>query len=108
MPTVSISDQNLSIEINKNDILFNALDDKGIKLPHGCLAGSCGACRIEILEGEENLIPPGMIELNTINSLKEYYKKNNTDDLVEKKCIRLSCRAKIIGDIKISSKISLK
>jgi ferredoxin len=108
MPIVSISDQNLSVEINKNDILFNALDDKGIKLPHGCLAGSCGACRIEILEGKENLLPPGMIETNTINSLKDYYKKNNSSEQVEEKCLRLSCRAKIIGDIKISTKINLK
>ena len=108
MPIVSILDQNLSVEINQNEILFNALDDKGIKLPHGCLAGSCGACRIEILEGNENLAPPGMIEQNTIKCIKDEYKKANSEDLVNAKNIRLSCRTKVLGDDKISRIKDLK
>ena len=51
---------------------FTALFDRGYELPHGCLSGSCGACRVEIISGKENLMA-GMIEQNTIEALKDEF-----------------------------------
>lgn len=95
MPRVSIQGTDKSFEVKTDEIIYNALSDQGEELPHGCLAGSCGACRIEVLAGKENLHPPGAIEQNTIEAIKLDLK------LPENIEIRLSCRAKVIGDVSI-------
>lgn len=80
-----------SVECPTGQNLFQCFEEKGIKLPHGCLSGSCGSCRIEILEGNENLSEPSFIEQDTLKSLATEYK--------EEKKLRLSCRAKINGPV---------
>lgn len=89
----AISDKDcLSIEIQDNGIIYDELEKAQIILPHGCLSGSCGACCVEILKGMENLSKPSSIEENTLSDLRR-------DKQIEN--LRLSCRAKILGDIKI-------
>jgi len=92
MPRVSIFDTEKIFDVNEGEILYDSLYDRGHELPHGCLSGSCGACRVEVLSGSENLKPAGVIEQNTIESLKVELKVEN---------IRLSCRAKVTGDVTI-------
>jgi ferredoxin len=99
MPRVSIADTSKTFEVNEGETIYNSLVEQGEDLPHGCLAGSCGACRIEILSGKENMYPPSFIELNTINSLKEDFRQSNAETSAFTGEIRLSCRAKILGDI---------
>jgi len=95
MPTVLVKflkDELIQeVECTQGQNLFQCFEENSIKLPHGCLAGSCGSCRIEILEGYENLSEPSFIENDTIQSLKSQYGNE--------KNIRLSCRAKINGPI---------
>lgn len=79
------------VECQVGQNLFQSFEEKGIKLPHGCLSGSCGSCRIEIIAGEENLSEPSFIEEDTLKSLASEYSS-------EKK-LRLSCRAKVNGPI---------
>lgn len=99
MPTVLVkalspneNDQKFDVESGK--LLYDELERQGLTLPHGCLAGSCGSCRIEILEGAENLSQPGAVESDTISHLKTNYPPN--------KIIRLSCRAKVTGNITLA------
>ena len=94
MPIVSINGQ--TFEIKEGDTLFDALDAQGHTLPHGCLSGSCGACRINVLEGAENLQAASFIESGTVSDIaREYPDKEN---------IRLSCRAQIkAGDVFIDT-----
>lgn len=100
MPTVSVANdklnnkEDLKFEVNEGQILFDELERQDHILPHGCLAGSCGSCRIEIIEGAENLSPQGAVETDTINSIKGNHPG---------KTIRLSCRAKVLGNIKIKT-----
>lgn len=101
MPIVSIQDTGKTFEVNEGEILYDSLDDRGETLPHGCLSGSCGACRVEVLAGEENLQPPGVIEQNTIDALKVEFTTTMGKEFVEKTVIRLSCRAKVLGDVSI-------
>ena len=101
MPTVSIKDEKDKYQVSEKAILFDSLDDQGRELSHGCLAGSCGACRILITEGSENLAPPSMIEQNTIDSILVNYKRIYGDDWGRGKTIRLACRAKVLGDVTI-------
>lgn len=101
MPRVSISETEKSFEVNEGEILYDSLFDRGHELPHGCLAGSCGACRIEVLEGEDNLYPAGIIEQNTVEAIKSEYLLKNGSDSLTGKTIRLSCRAKVKGNVLI-------
>lgn len=101
MPIVSILDKNVEINLKENEIIYNGLEDQGVVLQHGCLSGSCGACRIEVIEGKENLSPAGVIEANTVSAICDDYKKRLGEESVSGKTIRLSCRAKILGNIKI-------
>lgn len=101
MPRVSLADTDKVFEVAKDEILYDALDNRGETLPHGCLAGSCGACRVEIISGAENLLPPGVIESNTIEAVKEEFVTLKGKEFVAGKTIRLSCRAKVLGDVTI-------
>ncbi len=99
MPTVLLkglipNENDQSFELKEGQLLFDGLEQLGCTLPHGCLAGSCGSCRIEMIEGEENLTPPGAVESDTIASINQNYIGLN-------KKIRLSCRAKVRGNVTI-------
>lgn len=101
MPIVTIKDSDKTFNVNDGEIIYDALDDRGEKLPHGCLSGSCGACRVEIVIGKENLDAPGAVEQNTIDSLKEEFAVTYGEEFVDRTEIRLACRAKIRGDVTI-------
>lgn len=79
-------------EVNSTQVIYDNLEAQGKILPHGCLAGSCGACRIEVLEGLEFLSPAGAIETDTIQHLK------STHPQLADKNIRLSCRSKLLSN----------
>ncbi|MFA5583491.1 MAG: 2Fe-2S iron-sulfur cluster-binding protein [Bacteriovoracaceae bacterium] len=96
MPKVTIIDTHQVFEIEKDSIIHDALDAQDLKLPHGCLAGSCGACRIEVLNPEA-LHPASAVEQNTIDALNDERKDAGLEPLE----IRLSCRAKILTDVEI-------
>jgi ferredoxin len=99
MPTVLVksstpNEADKSFEINEGETIFEGLERLGHILPHGCLAGSCGSCRVEVLKGSENLKIPGAVESDTITHLKNQLNRADAS-------IRLACRAKIIGEIEI-------
>ncbi len=103
MHKVSYIDKEIDFEVEENEVVFDALDNAGEKLPHGCLAGSCGACRIEIIEGSDNLKPASAIENNTIEAIVESYERKHGEGACQGKNIRLACRARVLGDIKFKS-----
>jgi ferredoxin len=80
-------------KVNLNQVLYDELERQGLELPHGCLAGSCGSCRIHVLKGIENLSPMGVVENDTVDHIKESHPG---------KTVRLSCRAKVLGDVEIT------
>ena len=97
MPTVSNIDQNISITCSKNETIFEAFDNQGHHLPHGCLSGNCCVCIVEITQGAENLSEIDPIEEMSLN---RYFEK-----FPEKKemTLRLGCRANILGDIQFQA-----
>lgn len=106
MPIVSLlskkTEETREFEVQDKEIIFDALDNCGEKLPHGCLAGSCGACRIEVLEGSENLKPPSAVERNTIEAISDQYEKKNGFGSLKGRVVRLACRARVLGNVKIT------
>jgi ferredoxin len=101
MPRVSLADSDKVFEVNEGEIIYDSLYDRGHELPHGCLAGSCGACRVEIVEGSNNLQPAGVIESNTVEAVKEEFIARMGQEFLQGKIVRLACRAKIKGDVTI-------
>jgi len=111
MPTVSVvnvDDQGnpiegdiTQVEVEENQLLLDALDVQGVKLPRGCMAGSCGTCRVEVLEGADNLSDPSFVESDTITHIHHSYKEAYDEDYLAGMQIRLTCRAKVKGDVKI-------
>lgn len=97
MPTVSIKvlDQTgesaFEAEIDKG-VVYDELDKAGHQLPHGCLAGSCGSCRIQIHEGAELLEAPSAIESDTIEHVAETHRRRFGET---KAGLRMACRAKV-------------
>jgi len=89
-------------EVSDGELVWDELDRLGTKLPAGCLAGSCGTCRINVLEGENSLAPKGAVETETVAHLMEQYKKKYGEDFLKDKNIRLACRARIKGNLKIT------
>ena len=98
MPTVLVkapspNEKDQSFAVKSEGLIFDELENQGCILPHGCLAGSCGSCRIEIISGAENLSAASRVEQNTIDALSSTHPN---------KVIRLACRARVIGDIEIA------
>lgn len=111
MPSVSVKNINENdelednnekfFEVNQGQILYDELEAQEFKLPHGCLAGSCGSCRVWVIEGEEQLAPASAIEQNTLEAIKQTYNETQGPEFLEGKSLRLSCRARIKGEGKI-------
>lgn len=107
MPTVSFSiDPEKSAEFQELEVeleqtIYDECERQGVELPHGCLAGSCGSCRMDVLEGAELLKPASVIEQNTIDALKAEMIEKYGEEAISGKDIRLSCRARMISDGKL-------
>lgn len=79
-------------EIDTRQTLMEALLAHGLPVASSCKGdGICGKCKIEILEGAENLNPKTSAEV----VLSERLRFSSTQ--------RLSCQAKAHGDVKIDT-----
>ena len=96
MHTVLCQTIGKKFELKEKETLFDGFSRNGTELPHGCIAGSCGACLIEVHSGSENLTEAKTIEKETLNSI---YKAKNIDS---NRSLRLSCRARVNGPCEFS------
>lgn len=114
MPTVSVTivnsgtngssgEEKINFEINEMEIIYDGLERQDYKLPAGCLAGSCGTCRVFITEGIENCAAARTIEQDTIDHIKKEYLEKHGANSLDGKEIRLSCRTKVKGPITIET-----
>jgi ferredoxin len=84
MPQVIFVDEDKSAETAAGKTLLSAALDMGVRISHVCGGdGACGTCRVEVVEGWDNLTPPTPDE--TYKELDPPY--------------RLSCQSKITGDV---------
>jgi ferredoxin len=93
--------ENSQYELNDMEIIYDGLDRQGRKLPAGCLAGSCGTCRINVISGIENCTTASPVELDTLKHIEKEYKEKYGEDFLDGKHLRLACRTKITGAIHI-------
>jgi uncharacterized 2Fe-2S/4Fe-4S cluster protein (DUF4445 family) len=84
MPTVTFIDAEKSAQFEEGKILLRAVNEMGIKISQVCGGdGACGTCRVEVIEGWDNLTP---------QTPDEIYKELEAP-------YRLSCQSKLKGDV---------
>ncbi|MEK7356077.1 MAG: 2Fe-2S iron-sulfur cluster-binding protein [Bdellovibrionota bacterium] len=82
--------QNVEFEIKPGEPVLHVAQDHGIYIKSVCKGvPNCAECRIRIIDGEHNVLPPGTEELSLIGS--GYF--------IDRR--RLSCQLKCFGDIVI-------
>lgn len=71
---------------------MQTLLDDGLPVASSCSGeGVCSKCKIQILEGQENLSPP--------NETEKFLKQTNSIPDNE----RISCQTLILGDVKVDT-----
>jgi uncharacterized 2Fe-2S/4Fe-4S cluster protein (DUF4445 family) len=84
MPRVTFADAQKSGEFSAQRTLLSIAGELEIRVSQVCGGdGACGTCRIEVLEGWDQLTPPTPDE--TYKELEAPY--------------RLSCQARLLGDV---------
>jgi uncharacterized 2Fe-2S/4Fe-4S cluster protein (DUF4445 family) len=84
MPRVLFLDEGKAGEFAVGKTLLSIAVDMGVRISHVCGGdGACGTCRIEVVEGWENLTAP---------TPDETYKEIEAPH-------RLSCQSKLVGDV---------
>ena len=82
--------QNVEFEIKPGQSVMHVAQDHGIYVKSVCKGvPSCAECRVRIVEGEHNVLPPGSEELSLIG----------TGHFIDRR--RLSCQLKCFGDITV-------
>lgn len=64
--------------------LIDLCDEHGAPIPFSCRTASCGTCRVHVLEGADQLLPPAEDELDLLDVFNH-----------KPPHIRLTCQAKL-------------
>lgn len=92
MAKVKLNKISRVLEVTPGANLMQCLLQEGIPVASSCYGdGVCGKCRLEILQGAENLSPPTDLE----KFLKERYRLSEN--------IRISCQAIVNGDVTVDA-----
>lgn len=92
MPLISFKKNHVPYEVASGANLMKSLLDAGLPVASSCDGdGVCAKCKIQIIEGAENL----SAENDTEQFLKE------KDNLA--KNIRISCQTEVLGDITVDA-----
>lgn len=80
------------IEVERGAFLMPSLITAGLPVASSCNGdGVCGKCRIQIVEGHENLSPPESIETGLRDRLKI------------PRMTRVSCQTQVLGDVRVDA-----
>lgn len=82
--------QNIELEIKPNQSVMNLAHENNVPIKSVCNGmPSCAECRVRVIEGEENVLPPSSKELALIG----------TGYFIDQR--RLSCQLLCFGDVTI-------
>lgn len=84
MPRLTFADEGKSADFPAGKTILAAAGEMDVRVSHVCGGdGACGTCRVEVVEGWDNLTPPTPDE--TYKELDPPY--------------RLGCQARLTGDV---------
>lgn len=93
--TVEFTDRDVSVEASDGETILKAILNAGEEYMHACGGFcNCTTCRVKIEKGMENISEMQQDEKNTLRRFQG-------DEILDGP-FRLSCQAKIHGDIEIS------
>ncbi len=82
--------QNVEFEIKPGESVMHVAQDNGLYIKSVCRGvPSCAECRVRVIDGDHNVLPPGSEELSLIG----------TGHFIDRR--RLSCQLKCFGDITV-------
>ena len=87
MPTLVVESkdvQTLTISSPEGGALIDVCDDTNCAVPFSCRGANCGTCRVDVLEGMQELLPPDDEEIDLLQIFG--------DDPLKR---RLACQAKM-------------
>lgn len=87
MPKVTITTDDLTIDVEDNYKLIDLAEDHDTSILFGCRDGACGACMVRVKDGKENLSPMGEDEKDFLETMAA------EDDE------RLACQCTVSGDV---------
>lgn len=87
MPKVTITTDNLTIEVPQNYALIDMCEDHDTSILFGCRDGACGACMVRVKEGAENL------------TKMEDDEKDFLETMAAEEDERLACQCRVKGDV---------
>lgn len=91
MPKLTLIPEKQTIDIQEGTPLLEAVSNIPASIPYGCRRGSCGTCRVEIMEGAENLNPQTDAEKSFF--LQCAHVADNE---------RLACQVTVHGDVTVN------
>jgi ferredoxin len=75
--------------VRDGQVVLDAALEQGCALDHGCRAGSCGACAVEVVNGLANVEAPDPIEADALDRFRL-----GSD-------VRLACRMRARGPLRL-------
>lgn len=87
MPKVTITTDDLSLDVEDGYALIDMCEDHDTSILFGCRDGACGACMVKVVSGAEHLSPMGDDEKDFLETMAA-----EPDE-------RLACQCKVSGDV---------
>jgi len=91
MPTIKFLDDGTEAEVAAGTSLLDHCLSNANPLDFGCTVGSCGTCRVELVEGGDQVNPLGDEERETVEMATDHAGA------------RLACQLVVSGDIAVRS-----
>lgn len=89
MPKVTVTTDNLTIDVAEGYALIDMCEDHDTSILFGCRDGACGACMVRVLEGADHISKMGDDEKDFLETMAAEANE------------RLACQCKVYGDVKI-------
>lgn len=87
MPKVTITTDDLTIDVADNYAMIDMCEDHETSILFGCRDGACGACMIRVKEGKDNL------------SKMEDDERDFLETMAAEEDERLACQCRVLGDV---------
>lgn len=84
---VTFSDTEKTVTVPLGTRLIDISQDADTGIVYGCRQCNCGTCMVEVVDGEDGLYPPSVLEIKVL----EHHEGGANS--------RLACQAKVIGDV---------
>ena len=90
MPKVTITTDNMTVDVADGYALIDMCEDYETSILFGCRDGACGACMIRVKDGAPNLSP------------MQDHEKDFLETMAAEPNERLACQCKVNGDVVIA------